>query len=233
MVFGVACRPPEVDIGGRVLAEQGSTDGLGGVSIELRDESFGSYASTTADPEGWFAVAAPRGSKVHLAITGEGTIPIVFPGTSGQTDLLVPEGQLWGMPPEQAQGWRTDFAGCPSGDGSGLIVGVIRILNPNADPLDEIDNFIDITGYAFLEDAEGRRTNACYLDEGGVAWQPAEGEVGAAGASGRFAFLDVGEGPFRLVVGHPIGPESSTITEQQVWVPAQGVVAMIPALVTL
>jgi hypothetical protein len=231
VVLSAACRAPEVDIGGRVLAERGSTDGLAGASLELRDEYFGSYASATTDPEGWFVVQAPRGRKVHIQISGEGTVPIVFPGTSGQFDFIVPEGQLWAMPEAQAEGWQTDFAGCPAaGEGDGLIVGVIRILNPNADPLSEIDNFIDITGMAFIEDGAGQRTDACYLDDEGLAWSP---DATAVGSSGRFAFLGVGQGPFRLVVVHPVGSEASVITEQQVYVPAGGVVAMIPALVTL
>ncbi|HMV69479.1 MAG TPA: hypothetical protein PKA64_21735 [Myxococcota bacterium] len=228
-VLTIGCGAPEVDIGGRVLAERGSASGLAGASIDLRDGEFGSYATAVADDEGWFAVQAPRLRKIHLLITSPDTVPIVFPGTSGQSDFIVPEGQLWGFSEAQRDAWRTDFSGCPAGEGGGDVLGVVRLLNPSADPLVDADNPVEINGFAFIEDEAGVRRDACYLGADG-AWDP---DATVVGESGRFFLPGVGRGPLRLVFGRRLTDDSTMITEEEVFVPDDGVVAVIPALVTL
>jgi hypothetical protein len=225
----MGCQTPEVLVQGRVMADRSSEDGLGGASIEVRGFDFGLFDTTTADGDGWFEVRAPFQDLIHIVISGDGTVPIAFPGTSGVGDtLIVPQGQLWGMPPSEEASWRADFAGCPGADQPGLIVGEAHTAIPGVDPMDLEGNPIDINAFAFLLDGAGARTDACVLDDEGD-YDP-DGEL--VGATGRFAFFGVEGGPTTLRVGRRVG-EFSMITEWTLFVPEGGAVSLHPALIDL
>jgi hypothetical protein len=225
----MGCQSPEVLVQGRVMASRSSDQGLGDATIEVRGYDYGLFDTTTADPDGWFEVRAPFQDLIHIVITGEGTVPIVFPGTSGAgKTLVVPQGQLWGMPEAEADGWRDDFAGCPGVDAAGMIVGEAHAALPGVDPMDLEGNPIDINAFAFVLDEAGARTDACVLDDAGD-YDP-DGEL--VGATGRFAFFGVEGGPYTLRVGRRVD-EFSTVTEWTVFVPEAGAVSLHPALIDL
>lgn len=224
------CAETDVQIRGFVLEERTAVVGGAGLAVGLRLGDDFEYDATITDEVGRFSVVAPRQDLVVLVIEGEGHLPVAFTGESGIADVFdVPIGQLWAFPEEEAEQWRSDFAGCPGVDEPGMVVGEVR-LDTGADPRDANLTPIDLFGFAFLErDGEARRA-PCYLDTEGVRYDP---EAEYVGRSGRFAFFGVESGLWDFSAGRLLSEQASVVRTSLLYVPEAGAVSKHPALVDL
>lgn len=225
------CVGSDITIAGIIFSAHDSDEGLGGVTVTVNDESNAPWDHVVTDAEGVFAALAPRGSAIHVEVTGDGLVPLSFSGQSGVEYLFaVPNGVLYAMSTDEAASWRAQFAGCPGADaGGGMIVGVIR-LQLSSDTQDDLANVPEINGFAYAEGDDGTRHDACYLNDDGVALAP---EADVAGKTGRFAIFGVEGGPFRMAIGRRMTSTSTTLTESFVYVPVDGAVSFQPAFVPL
>ncbi|MCB9681591.1 MAG: carboxypeptidase regulatory-like domain-containing protein [Alphaproteobacteria bacterium] len=221
-----------VEIEGIATTSKDDDTPLVGATLSLRNQDFDEVDTTVTDDKGRFYLDAPRGESIHIVVSGEGMVPVALAGESGLSDTFtVPSGQIWGLPETEAASWRALFAGCPGADGDGgMVIGETRLYVVEADQADLAP--IEAYGFAQLQDTlapEDGTTEACYLDEDGVAYDP---EAIATGASGRFALFGVEGGPWTLTVGR-YASGGSRLGRSTIFVPEGGAVSRRPALVPL
>jgi len=221
----------DINLVGVIFAAHDSDEGLGGVTVTVNDEGNAPWDHVVTETSGAFTALAPRGSPIHVEVTGDGLVPLSFSGQSGLEEVfLVPDGVLYAMTTDEGAAWRSRFAGCPGADaGGGMIVGVIRI-QLSEDTQDDLANVPEINGFAYAEGDDDVRHDACYLADDGLTYAP---DADVAGKTGQFAIFGVEGGPFRLAIGRRLTSTSTTLTESFVYVPVDGAVSFQPAFVPL
>lgn len=179
----------EIEIGGRIgLGAGAMAPGIVGAELEILDaDTETSLALTTTEDMGAFTVTVPVGRSIVAIIRSDETATTAIFGTTGFGSFTVADGDLFGLPTEVLDTWRSDFAGCPDVDARTVVLGEGRFVNLVGEGTGESPIASDLRVNLLSNETTFL---PCYLNDDGVY----DAMAGATGATGRFAFFGVPDG---------------------------------------
>ena len=224
----MACALPasEVILSGQVLTAQDSGTGAADVLVSLRNAKTKPHGTATTDNNGMFEIEIPSSNVYHLELSGTDIIPTAFSGVVGQSDVAIPEDNLFVRSTAEINALREEFSACPYAESEGGIVeGIVQFTLQNTDD----DSFLvaPLTAVTVV-DNEGIEFDACYLDDEGVSVEEADN----VGTTGRFSVFGVPAGPLEIRFRQDIG---GLLVDNYgfVYMPENGVAPFYPAFVDL
>jgi len=227
-ILWMACTPPptEVLLSGQVLTGQDSGVGAADVLVSIRNSQTDPHGEVTTDEDGLFEISIPSSNVYHMILSGTGIAATSFSGIIGQSDLLIPQDELFVRTDADIAGLRSAFEHCPTAqEEGGIIEGTVQLRLQDTDD----DSFL-AANQAMVEvfNADGVQFDACYLDDDGMS----EEDGSTVGSTGRFAAFGVPEGPISVLFKQDIG---GLIVENYgfVYLAKDGVAPFHPAFVDL
>ena len=224
----MACALPTSDVvlSGQVLTGRDSGVGAPDVSVGLRKANTRPHGEVTTDENGRFEIEIPSSNVYHIALSGTDIVPTAFSGIVGQSDVAIPENDLFVRSTGDVEALRDEFSACPEVEADGGIVeGVVQFTLQNT----EDDSFLaaPLTAITVFDD-QANTFEACYLDDDGASVEEADN----VGNTGRFAVFGAPEGPLEIRFRQDIG---GLIIDNYgfVYMPENGIAPFYPAFVDL
>jgi len=224
--LGCALPASDIILSGQVLTGQESGLGAADVLVSIRNAETKPHDEVTTDQDGLFEIEVPASNVYHMTLSGTDIAPTAFSGIVGQSDVAIPEDELFVRTEAQVTGLRAEFDSCATAeDEGGVVEGIVRFhLQDTDDGSFLVAPQASVTVY----NNDGVEFTACYLDEDGISLEDGE-EVGT---TGRFAVFGVPEGPTTVLFQQEIG--GMTIKNYGfVYMPDQGIAPFYPAFVDL
>ena len=196
-------------------------------TVTVYDEDLSLIGSDDVDQEGVFELEVPTGDTIYAVIESEGYGVSSFKGTVGidEETFEIDDGSLFAVSDSVGAEWAELWADCPDVGEGGAIIGEIRLYIPTTSD----DLPIVTTGFAYVEDEDGNRIEACYLDDDGVYDPDSE----MSGQTGQFAIFGVSSEHRYLTVGYYDQGYTLFGPLYQVWVEPGWVAPYFPAYVEL
>ena len=227
-LFWMACALPASDVvlSGQVLTGLDSDVGASDVLVSLRKANTKPHGEVTTDENGRFQITIPSSNVYHIALSGTDIVPTAFSGVVGQSDVAIPESDLFVRSTRDVEALRDEFSECEyAEEGGGIVEGIVQFTLQNT----EDDSFLaaPLTSITVFDD-QGDEFNACYLDNDGVSVEDADN----VGNTGRFAVFGTPDGPLEIRFRQDIG---GLIIDNYgfVYMPENGVAPFYPAFVDL
>ena len=224
----LACTLPgsNIVLSGQVLTGQNSGAGAPDILVNIRNAETNPHDEVTTDQDGMFEVKVPSNSVYHLALSGTDIVPTAFSGIVGQSNVAIPEDELFVRSTAEMELLRSEFESCPNVDESGGVVeGIVRFKLQNTD--DESYLVAPLASVLAYTD-QGVEFTACYLDDDGLSLEDGE----ETGQTGRFAIFGVPQGPTTVLFQQDIGGLSIE-NYGFVYMPENGLAPFYPAFVDL
>lgn len=227
MVAAAGCGSNTLTLRGIISAGVDDLEPQAGAEVAVLDVGLFELGSAVTDAQGVFEIAeVPRSEPVQLVVSGNGLVPLAFPGETGVFDPLVLQpGEVWALSEADAAEERARFDGCGADLGDGFVLGTfVYATGPNQDG----NLTVAFDGLAWVELADGTRVDACYLDEDGELAPDAD----SSGVLGRYAVFGLPSGPLTLVAGRRAGG-GLLLNRSPLYVPPGGGVMLVPTLIDL
>ncbi len=228
----LACADPGVLVKGTVVDGPKPTDSpVPGAALVLRDDEGSVFDSDDGNANGAFRMLAPKGSNIFIDIKAAGMVETSFFGVSGLADVLqLNDGDVHTFSVASRDEWTALFAGCPGADdpSGAATLGEVRIFDL-VDPVSgEPPLVIDAT--VRILDVFGEEVAiACYLNESGLAYEPAST---VTGLSGRFAIFGLSQGFFVIEVSYPVATIYLESQSYPIWLNGGGVSPRFPLYIS-
>ena len=183
---------------GTSTTAQDSGTGAADILVSLRNAKTKPHGTVTTDNNGMFDIEIPSSNVYHIELSGTDIIPTAFSGVVGQSDVAIPEDNLFVRSSAEVDSLREAFSACPHAElEGGIVEGIVQFTLQNTDD----DSFLvaPLTAVTVV-DNDGIEFDACYLDDEGVSVEEADN----VGTTGRFSVFGVPEGPvdwFRQDIG--------------------------------
>ena len=224
----MACALPASDVilSGQVLTAQDSGVGAPDILVSLRNAKTKPHGEVTTNENGMFEIEIPSSNVYHIALSGTDIQPTAFSGIVGQSDVAIPEDNLFVRSLAEVESLREEFSACPHAmNEGGIVEGVVQFTVQNSD--DESYLVAPLTS-VLVVDNQGVEYEACYFDDDGASVEDAEN----VGATGRFSVFGVPEGPLEIRFRQNIGGLSLD-NYGFVYMPENGIAPFYPAFVDL
>jgi hypothetical protein len=194
LVLGCAGPPETVVFSGTVRDQPyGGGKPVAGVQVTERDADFEKAATATTADDGTFSMVVGAVQDFYVELSGDGFVPTIFAGEMGAYDFNAGDETLFVRSDAAPDALRTEFDAW--GTAGATIEGEVRLYQSGVS-----FSKLPPVGNAFVNviDGEGNSYSPRYLDAKGAP----DPKANTTGATGRFAFFDLPEGPLQLDVAY-------------------------------